>query len=189
MIKLNTIKPNPDNPRVIKDGNFKKLQKSIQEFPQMMALRPIVIDDDGVILGGNIRYRALQDSGVKEVPDDWIKRASDLTEEQKREFVIKDNVGFGEWDWDVLGNEWDDLALADWGLDVPAFNDLSDNKSEDQSINALHESIKNTHKVRLCDYDIILTDDEYDMIKKSLDEYVNNNGITAGYFFYILNQD
>lgn len=188
MIKLSTIKPNPDNPRVIKDGNFRKLQKSIQDFPQMMSLRPMVIDDNCVILGCNMRYRALQDSGVKEVPDEWIKRARDLTEDQKREFIIKDNVGFGEWDWDALGNGWDDLALADWGLEVPTFDDLSVDDEEDQTINASSETVKNTHRVRLCDYDIILTDDEYDMIKRSLDEYVNNNGITAGYFYHILNR-
>ncbi len=131
MIKLSTIKPNPDNPRVIKDGNFRKLQKSIQDFPQMMSLRPMVIDDNCVILGGNMRYRALQDSGVKEVPDDWIKRARDLTEEQKREFIIKDNVGFGEWDWDALANEWDDLSLADWGLDLPEINEVEPEAQED----------------------------------------------------------
>lgn len=140
MIKLNSIKPNFNNPRVIKDGNFRKLQKSIQEFPQMMALRPIVIDDDSVILAGNMRYRALQDSGVKEVPDDWIKRASDLTEEQKREFIIKDNVGFGEWDWDALGNEWDDLALVDWGLDVPEQLEKDEEKEQEIALTPYSKS-------------------------------------------------
>ena len=118
-MKLSDIKKNPNNPRLVKDDKFRKLCKSIEEFPQMMELRPIVVDADGVILGGNMRYEAIKANGMREVPDAWVKRADELTEEQKREFVVKDNVGFGEWDWDVLANEWDDLPLDDWGLDVP----------------------------------------------------------------------
>ena len=118
-MKLSEIKPNPGNPRIIKDEKFRKLCKSLEEFPQMMELRPIVVDDQGIILGGNMRYRALKENGTREIPDAWVKRADELTEEQKREFVIKDNAGFGEWDWDVLANEWDDLPLDDWGLEVP----------------------------------------------------------------------
>jgi len=123
-MKLSSIKLNPNNPRLIKDEKFKKLCKSIEEFPQMMELRPIIVDEEGVILGGNMRYQALQYLGYKELEDKWVMRASDLTEEQKKEFIVKDNVGFGEWDWDVLANEWDDLPLADWGLDVPMVEDL-----------------------------------------------------------------
>lgn len=118
-MKLSEIKKNPDNPRLIKDDKFKKLVKSIEQFPKMMELRPIVIDADNVVLGGNMRLSALKELGYKEVPDEWIKRADDLTEEQKKEFIIKDNVGFGEWDWDVLANEWDEVELGEWGLDLP----------------------------------------------------------------------
>ena len=85
----------------------------------MMTLRPIVIDDQGVVLGGNMRLEALKALGHKEIPDEWVKRASELTEEQKREFIIKDNSAFGEYNWDLLANEWSDYPLADWGVDLP----------------------------------------------------------------------
>jgi hypothetical protein len=118
-MKVKDIKPNPNNPRVIRDDKFEKLRNSIEGFPQMMALRPIVVDVDNVILGGNMRFRALQDLGYKEIPDEWVKKADELTEEQKREFIIKDNSGFGSWDWDALANEWDSEQLSEWGLDMP----------------------------------------------------------------------
>jgi hypothetical protein len=111
------IKPNPNNPRVLRDDKFKKLKKSIQEFPEMLELREIIVDEDMVILGGNMRYKALKELGIKDVP---VKIAKGLTEEQKKEFIIKDNVGFGEWDWAILANEWDSASLDDWGLDVPS---------------------------------------------------------------------
>lgn len=117
-VKLSQIKPNENNPRLIKDDKFKKLVKSIQDFPEMLELRPIVVNSDMVILGGNMRYRALKEAGAKEVP---IIIAENLTEEQQREFLIKDNVSGGEWDWDILANEWDTEELNDWGLDVPNF--------------------------------------------------------------------
>ena len=120
-MKLKDIRPNPDNPRVIRDEKFQKLKRSIEEFPKMMSLRPIVIDADGVALGGNMRLRALQDLGYKEVPDEWVRRAEELTDDEKRRFVIADNVGFGEWAWDALANEWDAEDLEAWGLDLPEF--------------------------------------------------------------------
>lgn len=132
-MKLTAIKKNPDNPRVLKDDKFKKLVKSIQDFPQMMELRPIVVDENGVILGGNMRYEALKSIGKKEIPDTWVKRADELTEEQKREFIIKDNVGFGEWDWDILANEWDADLLDDWGLEL----NFTDNDVKNESNNKL----------------------------------------------------
>lgn len=118
MIKLSTIKSNPNNPRVIKDHKFEKLKKSIEEFPKMMELRPMVINDDSIVLGGNMRLKALKDLGYKEVPDEWVKSAKDLTEDEQRRFIIADNVGFGEHDWDMLANDWDSLELDEWGLDV-----------------------------------------------------------------------
>jgi ParB-like chromosome segregation protein Spo0J len=117
-MKLSDIRPNPENPRVIRDDRFRRLVHSIRSFPEMMALRPMVIDEHGVVLGGNMRLRALQQLGYTEIPDDWVRSAWDLTPEQKREFVIKDNVGFGDWDWDELANSWDEIQLAEWGLDV-----------------------------------------------------------------------
>ena len=114
-VKISKVKGNPSNPRIIKNDKFKKLVKSIQEFPEMLKLRPIVVDEDFMVLGGNMRLKASKDAGLKEV---WIEIAEGLTEEQKKEFIVKDNVGFGEWEWDILANEWDSVQLADWGLDV-----------------------------------------------------------------------
>ena len=128
-MKLSEIKLNPNNPRVIKDDKFAKLVKSITEFPKMMALRPIVVNNDNVVLGGNMRLKALKEIGYKEIPDEWVKRADDLTEEESRRFIIADNVGFGEHDWNMLSEEWDIEELAEWGLDIPDFMD-TDKKTE-----------------------------------------------------------
>jgi ParB-like chromosome segregation protein Spo0J len=114
---IGTIIPNPKNPRIIKDDKFKKLVKSIQEFPQMLELRPIVVDSNMVVLGGNMRLKACIAAGLKEVP---IIIADKLTDAQKDEFIIKDNVGFGEWDWDLLANEWEVKDLFNWGVDIPS---------------------------------------------------------------------
>ncbi len=115
IVKIEKVLPNPSNPRIIKDDKFKKLVKSIQEFPQMLDLRPIVVDANMVVLGGNMRLKACIAAGLKEVP---IIVADQLTDAQKAEFIIKDNVGFGEWDWDLLANQWDVEALEDWGLEL-----------------------------------------------------------------------
>ena len=117
-VKLTDIIPNPNNPRIIKDDKFKKLVESIKGFPEMLSLRPIVVNDQMVVLGGNMRLKACKEAGLKEVE---IIKASDLTEEQQKEFIIKDNVGFGEWDWEMIANEWDAEQVTDWGLDIPDF--------------------------------------------------------------------
>ena len=114
-LKINELKPNESNPRIIKEAKFKKLVKSIKDFPEMLDLRPIILDENNVILGGNMRYKACVAAGLKEVP---VKIAKGLTKEQKEEFIVKDNVGFGEWDWDILGNQWDNAKLGEWGMDV-----------------------------------------------------------------------
>jgi DNA modification methylase len=118
VLPLNKIKANPNNPRLVKDDKFKKLVKSIQDFPQMLNIRPIVVNEDMVVLGGNMRLKACKEAGLKEVP---VIKASSLTEEQQKEFIIKDNVGYGEWDWDMIANEWDAEQVTDWGLDIPDF--------------------------------------------------------------------
>jgi len=115
-VKLSKVKSNPDNPRVIRDDKFKKLVKSIQEFPEMLRIRPIVVNSDMIVLGGNMRLRACKEAGLTEI---YIIQASELTEEQQKQFVIKDNASFGEWNWEVLANEWDANNLGDWGIDVP----------------------------------------------------------------------
>ena len=117
-MKVTDIKSNPNNPRIIKDERFEKLKKSIKEFPKMMALRPMVINQDNIVLGGNMRLKALKELGYTELPDEWVKRAEDLTDEEARRFIIADNVGFGEHDWDMLANEWENAELKDWGIDV-----------------------------------------------------------------------
>lgn len=114
-VKASEIKSNPSNPRIIKDDKFKKLVKSIQEFPKMLEIRPIVVNDDMVVLGGNMRLKACIEAGLKEL---HIIKASELTEEEQKEFIIKDNVGFGEWDWDIIANEWETDKIEDWGLDL-----------------------------------------------------------------------
>jgi DNA modification methylase len=115
-VPIGSVKPNPSNPRLIKDAKFRQLVQSVRDFPQMLELRPIVVDADGMVLGGNMRLKACKEAGLKQVP---VIRADDLTPAQQREFVVKDNVGFGEWDWDALANEWGEEPLAEWGLDVP----------------------------------------------------------------------
>ena len=126
-MKISNLKANPKNPRIIKDDKFKKLVKSLQEFPEMMEKRPMVCvtDVDGKLfpLGGNMRLKALQELKYKEIPDEWVMLADEWTEEKRQEFVIKDNVGFGEWDWDALNADFDLEQLDDWGLDVPDFEE------------------------------------------------------------------
>lgn len=114
-VKITDVKPNKDNPRIIKDYKFGKLVKSIRQFPEMLKIRPIVVNKENVILGGNMRYKASLEAGLEEV---YIIQAKDLTDEQQQEFIIKDNVGFGEWDWDILANDWDTELLNDWGLEL-----------------------------------------------------------------------
>jgi hypothetical protein len=138
-VKINQVKPNPKNPRIIKDDKFKKLVKSIKEFPDMLNKRPLIVftdvDKKYVVLGGNMRLKACNEIGLKEVP---VILADEWTEEQKAEFLIKDNVGFGEWDWDDLANEWDAEKLEEWGLDVWQNNsdNLNEEFTEDKSVEA-----------------------------------------------------
>ena len=163
-ININKIKLNPNNPRLIKDDKFKKLVQSIKDFPEMLNIRPIVVNQDMIILGGNMRYKACKEAGLKEIPI----IITDLTEEQQKEFLIKDNTSGGEWDWEVLANEWDSEQLEEWGLDVPMFdinneteqNDLSDTiknlyrieiicKDEEHQENTYNKLIEQGHKCRL----------------------------------------
>ena len=130
MEKLNiaAIKPNEENPRFITDAKFKKLVKSIKDFPEMLEARPLVIDEDNVVLGGNMRLKALKSAGIFEIP---VKRVEGWTAEQKKEFIIKDNIGYGEWDWDILANNWDTDTLEDWGLTAVFFGHDVNEMTED----------------------------------------------------------
>ncbi len=136
LMKISDIKANPNNPRIIKDDKFKKLVESVKSFPEMLELRPIVVNKDMIILGGNMRFKACKEAWIKEIP---VIVADNLTEEQEREFLIKDNVSGGEWDWDILANEWDKEELEEWGLDVQF-----DNKEEQKDIS---ENIKEEYQI------------------------------------------
>ena len=128
-VKLSEVKLNPNNPRLIKDDKFTKLVKSIKDFPEMLDIRPIVVNSDMVILGGNMRFKACKEAGLKEVP---IIVADNLTEDQQREFLIKDNTSGGEWDFEMLANEWDVEQLEDWGLDLPELKEIDDAEEGDE---------------------------------------------------------
>ena len=126
-VKISDVKSNPNNPRLIKDDKFTKLVQSLKDFPEMANVRPIVVNQDFVVLGGNMRLKAMKEAGWKEVPVQVV----DWSEEQQKEFIVKDNVGFGEWDWDMLANEWNAEDLEKWGLEVPGFDVNSDDLGED----------------------------------------------------------
>lgn len=151
-IRLSTIKENSQNPRIIKDQKFDQLVQSLKDFPEMMTLRPIVVDENNIALGGNMRLKALQKLGYKTIPEVWIKKAKDLTEEQKKEFIIKDNVGFGEWDWDMIANEWDQQQVTEWGLNIPGWGheteqkDLSDSENTDYKIEVICKNEEDQEK-------------------------------------------
>lgn len=158
LINIEKLKKNPNNPRIIKDDKFSKLVTSIQEFPEMLKIRPIVYADDFIVLGGNIRLEAAKAAGLKEI---WAIDASELTSEQKREFIIKDNVGFGEWDWDILANEWDVPELEDWGLEFPVFHDETDYAGKNKEIDVDDFSNKMTINLEY-------TEDDYHKVKDGL---------------------
>ena len=131
VVPIHEIKANPNNPRLIKDEKFAKLVKSIKEFPEMLELRPIVVNDDMIVLGGNMRLKACKEAGLIQIP---VIKASSLTEEQQKEFIIKDNVGFGEWDWELIANEWDAEQVTEWGLDIPDFKIEAEAQEDDYEI-------------------------------------------------------
>jgi ParB-like chromosome segregation protein Spo0J len=140
IVKISEIKTNPNNPRIIKDDKFGKLVRSIKEFPKLLEIRPIVVNSDMIVLGGNMRLKACKEAGLKEIP---IVLADDLTEDEQKQFIIKDNVGFGEWDWEMIANEWEADLLEDWGLDIPNF-ESSTNEPED-----LSSSIENLFRIEV----------------------------------------
>jgi len=162
-MKLKDIKPNPNNPRVLRDEKFQKLKQSITEFPKMLSLRPMVIDENNVVLGGNMRLRALQELGFTDVDDAWVKRSSDLTQEEKKRFIIADNVAFGEWDWDTLANDWEVVDLEAWGLEIPQFN---------QDIN-LDDFFEENNEEKEEKFKIILeyTEDDFNLVNEALKKH------------------
>ena len=165
-VNISEVKLNPKNPRVIKDYKFEKLVKSIKDFPEMLKLRPIVVNENNIILGGNMRYRASVDAGLQEV---YIVQANNLSEKQQEEFVIKDNSSFGEWDWDILANEWDIKELSDWGLDLPKIYFDEDKEPEiDRDIFDQELDIYINAKVK--QITLYFNADEYEQAVKDLTE-------------------
>ena len=176
-INIKEIKPNSNNPRVIKDYKFKKLVRSIQNFPEMLDLRPIVVNEDKVVLGGNMRLRACQEAGLEEVP---IIIAKDLNEAKQKEFVVKDNLNYGEWDWDMLANEFDLMELDTYGLDLnpTLFNDKDE------------ESIKGVTDEKFNDYTIYFTNEQevdiwYEFLKKIRNDFNEQENVSARILRYI----
>jgi len=154
LLPINKIKPNPSNPRVIKDNKFQQLKKSLEDFPDMAKVRPIVVNSDMVVLGGNMRLKAMQAAGWKEVPVEVV----DWPEERQREFIIKDNVGFGEWDWELIAHDWPEAG--EWGLDVPEF-DVPDYSDKNQEIDVDGMDDEMIIKLKY-------TEDDYNIVKGQL---------------------
>jgi hypothetical protein len=156
VVKINDIKSNPNNPRIIKDDKFKKLVESIKSFPEMANVRPIVVNKDMIVLGGNMRLKAMKEAGWKEAPIQIV----DWDEQKQKEFIVKDNVGFGEWDWDDLANNWDAQELTDWGLDIPNFNTEGfADKNKELSLDDVTDSMTISLKY---------TEEEYHIVKDAL---------------------
>jgi len=165
-IKISKIKRNPNNPRLIKDDKFKKLVKSIKGFPEMLNIRPIVVNEEMVVLGGNMRLKACQEAGLKEIP---IIKASELTAEQQREFIVKDNVGFGEWDWDMVANEWETDKLNDWGMGVWQLGESVSNE-KDYSINSLDEKLGRFLDAKIKNITIPFETEEFPVVVEKLEK-------------------
>ena len=141
-VSISSIKENDANPRFINKHKFQKLVNSVEEFPEMLSLRPIVVDKDNIILGGNMRYKACKEIGLKEV---YIIQAGDLDEKKAQEFIIKDNVGFGEWDWDVLANDWDVKELEEWGLEGFPFEE----EEKEKELNDISDTIESSYRIEV----------------------------------------
>lgn len=169
-LPIGKVKLNPTNPRVIKDDKFQKLVKSIQDFPEMKEIRPIVVNEDMIILGGNMRFRAMKEAGVKDIPVIVV----DWDEQKQKEFTIKDNLSFGEWDWDSLANDWDVEALREWGVDVPSFNiDLIEPEIDTTRLGEnMDKYINNSIKQIVLYYDT----EKFEQMLNDLDKIANEKG-------------
>jgi hypothetical protein len=183
-VKISQVKSNPNNPRIIKDHKFKKLVQSIKDFPEMLEKRPIVVDENMIVLGGNMRLKACIEAGLKEV---WIDVVEGWTDAQKKEFVIKDNASFGDWDWDILANEYDPSDLSDWGLDVwqpeeevdySILNGLDD---LDEEIQKLEQNVKTAIQIEFEAKD-------YEQAKKLVDDLRKQGVYVGGLILKVLNE-
>jgi hypothetical protein len=159
VVKITEIKSNPNNPRIIKDDKFKKLVESVKTFPEMANVRPIVVNTDMVVLGGNMRLKAMKEAGWKEAPIQIV----DWDEQKQKEFIVKDNVGFGEWDWSDIANNWEVGQITDWGLDIPGF---------DVNVGELSEefSLASGDKSPFQQMTFTLADEQAEQIKNAIEE-------------------
>lgn len=174
-IKVSEIKPNPSNPRTIKKEQLDKLKKSIMDFPSMLDLRPIVVDENNMVIGGNMRLRALKELGIEEVS--YIK-VNNLTKEQKEQFVIKDNLNYGEWNWDVLQADWNLFEIDNWGLDLPSW--LNDDEKEpefDEDIN--HNYLQTYINSKVKQIVMFLSAEQYEEVINSFDKIMENEGLES----------
>ena len=183
VIKLNKVKPNPDNPRFIRDTEYEKLVKSITESSWMLFLRPIIVNDDMTVLGGNMRLRACKEAGLKEAP---VVKASELTAKQQREFIIKDNVSFGEWNYDTLANEWHEDETDDWGLTLPI--DFNQDEFENDIQGDESGNTKTLDSVKFKKYMIYITKEEEDLFQKAIDKHLLEYGVLTGLINNILGE-
>lgn len=180
-VDIDSVKSNPKNPRTIKDHQFKKLVQSIKDFPEMIQFRPIVVDEHNIILGGNMRFRASLEAGLKEI---YIMRADNWSEEQKNEFIIKDNASFGDWDWDVLANRFNDTSLNTWGLSVWSSEiDFGNNEPIDEpEEQEAGEKVDVHSEPKAADFKVIqlefdVTDYDYAV---ELVTFIRNNNLSIG---------
>lgn len=163
-MKIKDIRINPKNPRYIKDDQMQRLKENIKGFLKMMKLRPIIIDNNNIIIGGNMRYLAMVALGYKEIPEGWVVKASDLTEEEREKFIILDNVPFGNFDYEILANEWDINDLKDWGVNlddidrnVPEVEDYSEMDEQADALEGYEEqdikiTIPAMHKEKIIEW-------------------------------------
>lgn len=175
-ISISKVQANPNNPRVIKDHKFNSLVKSIKEFPKMLNVRPIVVDENYVVLGGNMRLRACQEAGLKEIP---VIVLENFTEKEQREFAIKDNVSFGEWDWELLANDWDEEELTDWGLDVWKQAEQVDYSilDEEDIDGTINDMVKNIKKAIQIEFEMEHYEEAQELVK-----YWREQGLYIGGF-------
>jgi hypothetical protein len=168
-LPLASVKPNPDNPRHITEANYEKLRRSINDMPEMLEVRPLVVNMDNVVLGGNMRLKAMQAAGAKKVP---VMRV-DWPEDKQRAFIIKDNAGFGEWDWDVLDDGWEADALEEWGLEFPKFGDLPVMEgARDQT----HHDVDNYLDSGIVRFQLLYSDEEAEPVKAWFEALMKSTG-------------
>jgi hypothetical protein len=190
-LNITDLVQNEENPRLIKEAKFRKLVSSIKEFPEMLELRPIVVDENNVVLGGNMRMRAAQEAGLKKVP---VIIAKDLTEKQRAEFIIKDNQSYGEWDWDLLADNWEQDSLIEWGFEPYNFGAATDFLDMDDETEPSDELPPAPDKPKITDdgyvrYEIVLLEQDKQKVVETLARIRKEQDITlAQAFMFIIHE-